>query len=108
VKQIAKFAKAQTMHPIAATPEGLVVPMGDHQDALPEPAATDAELSHLLAELDGSSMTRRPSSHADDPFEVEDIKNRIHMPLEQLKKMATERPALVAQLIKSMLLEERK
>jgi flagellar M-ring protein FliF len=105
IKQIAKFAKAQVLQPIATTPEGIAlqIPSGP---ALPEPEVSEAELSNLLAELDGTP-TRRPHP-LEDPLEIEDIKNRIHMPLEQLKKMAVERPALVAQLIKSMLLEERK
>lgn len=44
----------------------------------------------------------------DDPVIVNSIKDRVHVPLEQLKKMAKERPATVATLVKSMLLEENR
>ena len=74
------------------------------------PALPEADLQGLLQQLEASSDAHFPErSRYEEPLiEVEDIKNRIHIPLEQLKKMADERPALVAQLIKSMMLEERK
>jgi flagellar M-ring protein FliF len=111
IKQVAKFARSQA-GPIMTTPEGFSMSVGGsgNGQALPESRASEAELSNLLAELDGTTMVRRSANppYDEEPIDVEDIKNRVHMPLEQLKKMAHERPALVAQLIKSMLLEERK
>jgi flagellar M-ring protein FliF len=105
IKQIAKFAKSQILQPVGVTPEGLSLSMSNEKALAAGPSSD--ELSSLLADLDGTALAKR-APHLDDAIQVEDIKNRVHMPLEQLKKMSHERPALVAQLIKSMLLEERK
>ena len=38
--------------------------------------------------------------------EIRPIKDRLNIPLEQIKKMAEEKPEIVAMLVKSWLLEE--
>jgi flagellar biosynthesis/type III secretory pathway M-ring protein FliF/YscJ len=45
-----------------------------------------------------------------DPNEVdvEGIKRKIDMPLEQIKKLARQRPEVVAMLLKSWVMDERK
>jgi flagellar M-ring protein FliF len=109
-KQITKFAKgAQAVSTQLTLPEeNLALSSGPAVSAL-----SNGELSHLLEEIESTGGGGRNSilHHIpeDDPhIEVENIKNRVHIPLEQLKKLAQERPALVAMLIKSMILEERK
>jgi flagellar M-ring protein FliF len=41
-------------------------------------------------------------------IEIEEIRDKIHVPLEQIKKMAADKPEVVAMLIKSWVLEERR
>jgi flagellar M-ring protein FliF len=117
LKQVAKFARAQTA---SAMPSSLSGFGGGASVALPD----SGSLSNLLAQIEssqavsgggegGGGLSSSPAfvhipRPDEPPIEVEDIKNRVHIPLEQLKKMANERPALVAALIKSMILEERK
>jgi flagellar M-ring protein FliF len=110
IKQISKFAKSQTA--MVSLPDGgsMALSMGG-ADGL----AGDSGAANILAALEGVSPHGSVSSHglaAGDhgelPLDVEDIKNKIHMPLEQLKKMAGERPQMVGMLIKSLLLEDRK
>ncbi len=48
------------------------------------------------------------SAQEEEELLVESIKNRVHVPLEQIKKMAAERPHVVGMLLKSMLLEDRR
>ncbi len=115
MKQIGKFAKTQLNAPVTAlTTEGIAVPLG----AGPQrPVLPDGELHSLLAQIESNQdaeheraerRARAKKEEEELEMDIEDIKNRVHIPLEQLKKMANERPAIVAQLIKSMLLEERK
>lgn len=44
----------------------------------------------------------------EDPIKIAKIRERVNMPLEQIKRMTQERPEAVAMLIKSWLLEERR
>jgi flagellar M-ring protein FliF len=109
LRQVAKFARAQNSSPLTLATEGL-------QFSAPKVGAVSlpdsGSLNTLLAQIqhtDPDLSAYAIGSRTEDPgIEVEDIKNRVHIPLEQLKKMAQERPALVAALIKSMILEERK
>jgi flagellar M-ring protein FliF len=101
IRQIAKFARSSQISQLALV-DGL-----DGNGSMG--ALTEGQnLSNLLAQIQQSSESDHHLRVEETPLEVEDIKNRVHIPLEQLKKMAQERPALVAMLIKSMLLEERK
>jgi flagellar M-ring protein FliF len=73
----------------------------DGLPSLPE-GLSDAETDQLLAALRGNP------SHELTAADAPEIKDKVDLPLEALKRMADDRPQLVGQLIKSMLLEERK
>ncbi len=106
LKQITRFAKSNpgrsSQMSLSSSGLDLALPSGSLNDG--------GNLSSLLAQIQNTGEPERVYVPKPDepPIEVEDIKNRVHIPLEQLKKMAVERPALVAMLIKSMILEERK
>lgn len=51
---------------------------------------------------------RRPVTDDDDDLEIDSIRKKVNIPLEQIKKMATDRPEIVAMLLKSWLLDERR
>lgn len=116
LRQIAKFARSQSALSSLTGPKSLELEMPSSSASLPD----GGTLSNLLAQIQasetsggggmggGGGITFTGPRYEEPAIEVEDIKNRVHIPLEQLKKMAHERPALVAMLIKSMLLEERK
>ncbi len=107
VKSLGKFAKG-----ISQEGGALNYPLALEGDAL-------AGAQNLIAAIDGANEgLARSRTHPDgkpmtkeeeeEAILVESIKNRVHMPLEQLKKMAADRPQVVAMLIKSMILEERR
>jgi flagellar M-ring protein FliF len=110
MKQISKFAKAQTAMIAMADGSTMSVSLdslegfGGHSG--------EANAANILAALEGHGGGLVPGDghggYSDPAIDVEDIKNKIHMPLEQLKKMAGERPQVVAMLIKSLLLEDRR
>lgn len=63
-------------------------------------AETEPELAEALSALG--------IEHIDDSVDVESIRQKIDLPLEQIKKMAKQKPQAVAMLMKSWLLEERR
>jgi flagellar M-ring protein FliF len=116
VRQIGKFAK-----PAAPTETALVAmngtpldpsPYGDGAITLAEdgtpmlPSETselsDDETDNLLAHL------RSQAGQDVSALDAMEIPDKVDLPLESLRRMADDRPQLVGQLIKSMLLEERK
>jgi|GEM_PF-1332073 len=109
-KQISKFAKGANVSTSPLTLPTETLALAGASPAIP--ALPEGELSNLLKEIEQSTEYGGISTHGiaseEERIEVENIKNRVHIPLEQLRKMAHERPALVAMLIKSMILEERK
>lgn len=76
-------------------------------EALPEPAF-EPELT-TMPDLEAmiQSHSVQGALPANVPFTPEMIQDRIDGPLESLKQMATDRPQMVATLIKSMMLGER-
>lgn len=68
----------------------------------------------LLAAIEGAQegvaqgYAHIPRNQEEEEILVNSIKGRVHVPLEQIKKTASERPHVVAMLIKSMLLEDRR
>lgn len=66
---------------------------GGTDGALPSPS--------LLSSLEGGASAGEPEPTP------EEIRERVNLSLESIKKMATDRPEVVATLVKSMLLEEQ-
>ena len=91
-KQVGKISKA-----ILPTPEVADGALAEEPDALPEGEGPDA-----LPAPEGVEEDIEES-----PMLLEQFKGPIDVPLESLKQMATERPEMVATLIKSMMLGER-
>lgn len=95
VKSIGKAAKSHNVV-VAALAGGRTVPLSigpaDPQIARQEGEAGAAPPKALAAQFD----------------DLEDIPSKVNKPLEQIKKMTADRPEVVAMLIKSWLLEERR
>ncbi len=109
MKQVSKFAKTQTA--TFALADGSTMALG--MEGMEATHVGDPSAANILAAIEGLTGTGLVGAdghiHSADPaLDVEDIKDKIHMPLEQLKKMAHERPQMVAMLIKSLLLEDRR
>ena len=110
VKAIGKTAKSTSV--LVATSGGQIqaYATGEHGEALGTsalPATVDG---------DGEVLGTLPE-HSDDPdvvfandadnVEIAAIPSKLHIPLEQLKRLAKDRPDTVAMLLKSWILEER-
>ena len=116
LKSIGKFAKTQTL--VLATPDGKMLPLPSGGLNL-SPEAIQAAGGDVHAALAAQS-TAHGSAHSlpnhasgghapeEDGLEIDSIKRKINVPLEQIKKMSDERPEVVAMLIKSWLMEERR
>ena len=63
-------------------------------------ASTEPELAAALAEMGIENI--------DETVDVESIRQRIDLPLEQIKKMGKQKPQAVAMLLKTWLMEERR
>ncbi len=79
--------------------------------ALPEPDASVAEFPAVLPNAEGvaalPSLAGGGVNEHGEPVALERFDAQVDVPLESLKQMATERPEMVATLIKSVLLGER-
>lgn len=97
-KQVGKISRSVLPAPMVAD-ETLAEGMGP--DALPS-GMEDSDMSPaaLSAQLDRTPQT-------EEEIELEEFKKQVDIPLESIKKMAGERPEMVATLIKSMMLGER-
>lgn len=110
MKQISKFAKAQSA--LVALPDGgtMALSMGGLGGF--EGHGGESGAANILAAIEnlsgGTGLAHGSSHGAEEDPDIEDIKNKVHIPLEQLKKMAHERPQMVSMLIKSLLLEDRR
>ena len=108
LKAIAKAAKAQTVM-VHALPNGTLVanPAG-LGEAIAAAQEHHAGVHHEHTGGDGEPprpLVRRNIGETED---VGDIEERMNRPLEQLKRMAHDRPESVGLLIKSWMLEERR
>lgn len=81
-----------TTNPSLPSPEGTVT-------SVQELAQTEPELAKALEAMGIDQI--------DDTVDVEAIRQRIDLPLEQIRKMARQKPQAVAMLLKSWMLEER-
>lgn len=107
VKAIGKAVKPNVM--VAAMPDGTMVPMGVAA-ANPGAQALGAGASRVVGP-DGRELVQvhnGPMLDPDTGEPIESIAERVDVPLEQIKKMSQERPDVVAMLLKSWLLEERR
>ena len=117
LKAIAKAAKAQTVM-VHALPDGTLMATGG---GLPAGRSTHHEgndSTHAYADHHHDEPHSANSNHEGLPQlqrrgigqteDVGDIEERMNRPLEQLKRMAADRPDSVGLLIKSWMLEERR
>ena len=105
VKAIGKAAKEQGNVLVAATPDGTLAPIaaleeGGHEGTH-DPQAALGESARQ--ESDGT-VARQSLPQP----EIEAIPEHLNVPMEQVRKMAEERPHAVAMLVKSWLLEDRR
>lgn len=96
--------------PMPAVGAGEQVPAMESaaQGVLPERMFTSVQqLAQTEPEL-AEALSAMGIDHIDDTVDVEAIRQRIDLPLEQIKKMARQKPQAVAMLLKSWLMEERR
>lgn len=114
VKAIGKVAKEQSIL-VHALPDGRLVSAGAGGGSytMPELGARTGTHAH------SPHGEVRPDGHTDTPGlrirdvepeieEVDAIRQKLNVPLEQIKRMASDRPDTVAMLLKTWLLEERR
>jgi len=114
VKAIGKVAKEQNVL-VHALPDGRIVTAGaaGGSYAMPELAArTGGSTQSLAADSRSESHSETPGLRIRDAEpeieEVDAIRQKLNVPLEQIKRMAHDRPDTVAMLLKTWLLEERR
>lgn len=103
MKAIAKAAKSQTVM-VHALPDGTLsasMPSLESHQSHSHDHGTSHQQHHPVEE----SVQALAQRHAEDVGEIE---TRMNKPLEQIKRMAHDKPESVAMLIKSWLLEERR
>lgn len=115
LKAIGKFAKTQTL--VLTTPDGKMLPLpAGGLNLTPEAiqaAGGSIQLSGggkpaALAAGKSNASALKPEPEAEPDVEIDAIRRKINVPLEQIKKMSDDRPEVVAMLIKSWLMEERR
>lgn len=115
LKAIGKFAKTQTL--VVSTPDGRMIPLPSSGLNISEAAlgggggaqlTTGQGKSSVGSGGSAPSLSRGNQMLEEDDPEVDSIKRKINVPLEQIKKMSDERPEVVAMLIKTWLMEERR
>lgn len=111
LKAFAKAAKSQTVM-VHALPGGALVAGGaGGGSAVMAAVPHDGHAESPAAPTDGSPSTPARSlapRNIGETEDVGDIEERMNRPLEQLKRMAHDRPDSVGLLIKSWMLEERR
>lgn len=105
---------------MTATPDGRMIAMPAGQmKSLPGSAATEVDEWEEVDEINEEDpegppvrkkrKKKRPiEEDEDDDIYVGRISEKVNVPLEQLKKMATNKPEAIAMLLKSWLIEERR
>lgn len=106
LKAIAKAAKAQTVM-VHALPNGTLVANAPGLGEAIAAAQDHHEHGHH-DHADGEAPRPLVRKNIGQPEDVGDIEERMNRPLEQLKRMAHDRPESVGLLIKSWMLEERR
>ncbi len=111
VKAISKHAPAPIVIDAALSADGsAALPLGQASAAVQMPsegaAAIVAKRHSEEGEEDDGSIVFEDDS--DGPVKVGRIKDKVDVPLEQIRKMALKRPDAVATLLKSWMMEDRK
>jgi len=115
MRSIGKAAKSSNVM-IAAVPGGNYLPMQfDSHSSHPSPQIASRSLEHshtsslVPSPVQASSMPNVIfNENTGQPEQVDAIAEKVNIPLEQLKKMAMDRPDTVAILLKSWMLDERR
>lgn len=111
MKSVGKFSKGPTM----ALAGGGTLALTSSQSALPPSAAEVLRMAeHAPGDVNLQQLARQMTEAglSEDEAEaqlaaIKGISRKVNVPLEQIKKMSSDRPETVAMLIKSWLLEER-
>ncbi len=101
IKAISKTAKSQNVM-VAAMPGGQLMPMNMASGAISGGGANLALPDGSLAPVPIQQAIMAQDIHIDD------IPDKVNVPLEQIRKMAENRPQVVAMLMKTWLLEEKR
>jgi len=104
LKSLGKTAKSQNVL-VQALPDGTLAYSGGGEGA-PMIAGSGATASQRSLERAVSAAGHVQAAHQ-EPVDIGDIQEKLNVPLEQIKKMASEKPAIVAMLLKTWLLEDR-
>lgn len=91
--------------PMLSMGGGSAASMAAHSLAIPEDAVHRALESGVVDEELAAALAEA-QKHTGETVDIPSIGSKINVPLEQIKKMSTEKPEVVAMLIKSWLLEE--
>lgn len=112
MKSVGKLSKAPAM---AALPGGGTLAITTSAPALPAAAAeairmaernpNDANMQQLARQMTDAGLTEDEAEA--QLAAIKGISRKVNVPLEQIKKMSSDRPETVAMLIKGWLLEER-
>jgi len=118
LKAISKAAKAQTVM-VQALPDGTLVATGgalhagsghhyEGEHHTSSGHSYEDSLAEAISHANGEGAPGLPRRQGLGQEDVGDIEERMNRPLEQLKRMAADRPDSVGLLIKSWMLEERR
>lgn len=118
LRTIAKYGKTETL--LVAAPDGRMIPLpssginvsadlvgGSGAPVLTVQQGGAAAKAAASTPAGGASALPKPTKEEED-LEIDSIKRKVNVPLEQIKMMSDERPEVVAMLIKSWLMEERR
>ncbi|MBI1756959.1 MAG: flagellar M-ring protein FliF [Fimbriimonas ginsengisoli] len=115
LKALSKAGKTQQL--VVATVDGHLIPLpGSGIPISADQLGSGVRVSAGVPVLSGVSSGGGSSGgggvrlgRSDEPdVEIDAIKRKINVPLEQIKRMSTERPEVVAMLLKSWLLDDRR
>lgn len=108
MKGLAKTAKSHNVL-VTALPNGELVTRSGSTTGSITSQLEDGESHSFPQRAEGvAASLLGPSLDDEDNPEIRAIREKLNIPLEQIKKMANEKPEAVAMLIKSWLLEERR
>ncbi|HVL40369.1 MAG TPA: flagellar M-ring protein FliF C-terminal domain-containing protein [Fimbriimonadaceae bacterium] len=109
MKAIGSAARAQNVL-VTALPGGGVAPMGLSASQMPA-LEEGTEFQPMTLDASGQAPAQgvtRAIQARQQEMDVGEIQSKLNVPLEQIKKMSDDRPEVVAMLIKSWLLEDRR
>lgn len=111
VKALGKGSSSPVMME-AALPDGRTMPMGMNSQGEPIDYRLASAGSYPMQALPGGSralpMQAGDEDDEDDSIKVKGIKSKVDVPLEQIRQMAEKKPEVVAMLLKTWMLEERR